>query len=91
MIANDFIQIKKVIEHVYERVLGNTDSNSTSGGNDTKPANNSVESSSYPAEDKVELLCNEQVSLLIYQSTRETLFWFIGDICSFSSNFYHIF
>ena len=114
MIANDFIQIRKVIEHVYEKVLGVLDTNSfgtlsgVNGGvgastpagsaatpTGPSPAANSLSAGSAAtpsgekglpgsavssatsmanadrqetssiAEDKVELLCNDQVSCRI--------------------------
>ena len=109
MIANDFIQIRKVIEHVYEKVLGVLDTNTyggmLSGGGgvngvgastpagsaatptgptpSTGPSNAVTGSAATPssdkglpgsaigsadrqetssiAEEKVELLCNDQV------------------------------
>lgn len=106
MIANDFIQIRKVIEHVYEKVLGVLDTNAygTLGGvnggvgastpagsvatpTGPSPVANSLSAGSAAtpsgekglpgssasattadrqetssiAEDKVELLCNDQV------------------------------
>ena len=118
MIANDFIQIRKVIEHVYEKVLGVLDTNSfgtlsgvnggvgasTPAGSAATPtgpsptANSSLSAGSAAtpsgekglpgsavssatsmanadrqetssiAEDKVELLCNDQVSRWIDNS-----------------------
>lgn len=75
LIANDFLQIRKVIEHVYEKVMcggsetgsnagsptgeshsRNTGQGSGQGGN----AANSEDSASV-AEERVELLCNDQV------------------------------
>lgn len=56
--ANDFIQIKKVQEHVYEKVLC---SGSESGSNHTEKQDEKNDLSSI-AEDKIQLLCNEKVS-----------------------------
>ena len=66
LIANDFLQIRKVIEHVYEKVMmcgGGSESGSNAGsptggggGGEAREA----ETASI-AEDKVELLCNDQV------------------------------
>jgi WD repeat-containing protein 48 len=111
LIANDFIQIRKVIEHVYEKVLGVLDTNnyggmmssgmngvgaSTPAGSAATPTgptpsgvggtsavmttgsatpssekglpgsaigNADRQETSSIAEEKVELLCNDQVSL----------------------------
>ncbi|XP_012285093.1 WD repeat-containing protein 48 [Orussus abietinus] len=71
LIANDFIQVRKVAEHVYDKVLGaGSDSGSVAGGGNTvsggSPAgertnNDSNADNSSLAEEKVELLCNDQV------------------------------
>lgn len=61
LIANDFIQVRKVAEHVLEKVLG---AGSESGSVAAGPANadketEDVQDSSSLAEEKVELLCND--------------------------------
>ncbi|XP_076056582.1 WD repeat-containing protein 48 [Oratosquilla oratoria] len=57
--ANDFIQIRKVQEHVYEKVLGGgSDAGSTSNNNDR---NDEKAETTSLAEDKVQLLCNDKV------------------------------
>lgn len=71
MIANDFIQVRKVAEHVYDKVLGaGSDSGSVAGGGNTvsggSPAGDRTNTDSNAdnsslAEEKVELLCNDQV------------------------------
>ncbi|XP_034945119.1 WD repeat-containing protein 48 [Chelonus insularis] len=71
LIANDFIQVRKVIEHVYDKVLGaGSDSGSVAGGGNTvssgSPAGDRANTDSNAdnsslAEEKVELLCNDQV------------------------------
>ncbi|CAG2060505.1 unnamed protein product, partial [Timema podura] len=64
LIANDFIQVRKVAEHVYEKVLGagsecgSVAGPSSPGTDRTDPERQEVGSI---AEDKVELLCNDQV------------------------------
>lgn len=68
LIANDFIQIKKVAEHVLEKVLNAADgpsgvangpnSSAASSGADLGAACQS--DPSQPPEARVELLCNEQ-------------------------------
>lgn len=70
LIANDFIQVRKVAEHVYDKVLGaGSDSGSVTGGNtvssgspagDRTNTDSNADNSSL-AEEKVELLCNDQV------------------------------
>nr|CAD7599540.1 unnamed protein product [Timema genevievae] len=63
LIANDFIQVRKVAEHVYEKVLGagsecgSVAGPSSPGTDRTDPERQEVGSI---AEDKVELLCNDQ-------------------------------
>ncbi|XP_071554864.1 WD repeat-containing protein 48 isoform X1 [Temnothorax nylanderi] len=71
LIANDFIQVRKVAEHVYDKVLGaGSDSGSVAGGGNTvssgSPAGDRTNTDSNAdnsslAEEKVELLCNDQV------------------------------
>ncbi|XP_042875234.1 WD repeat-containing protein 48-like [Penaeus japonicus] len=59
--ANDFIQIRKVQEHVYEKVLGGgSDAGSTTNNND-RSSDDKAETASI-AEDRVQLLCNDKVS-----------------------------
>ena len=62
------LQVRKVIEHVYEKVMGQ----GSDAGSQTATGNSTQEKSSEPekeedlssiAEEKVELLCNDQVSL----------------------------
>uniref|UniRef100_A0A182P2K0 WD repeat-containing protein 48 homolog n=1 Tax=Anopheles epiroticus TaxID=199890 RepID=A0A182P2K0_9DIPT len=64
LIANEFIQCRKVCEHVLEKVLGSDLPTSDSNGNSNSSQNNSQsdgnsESSQIPAEERIELLCNE--------------------------------
>ncbi|XP_052250140.1 WD repeat-containing protein 48-like isoform X2 [Dreissena polymorpha] len=63
--ANDMIQVRKVIEHVYEKVLGQgSDAGSqapSSGGGPSGDKADEGEDISAIAEEKVELLCNDQV------------------------------
>ncbi|CAB0033638.1 unnamed protein product [Trichogramma brassicae] len=70
LVANDFIQVRKVAEHVFDKVLGGgSDSGSVAGGNavsggspagDRNRTNSNMDISSQ-AEDKIELLCNDQI------------------------------
>lgn len=75
LIANEFIQCRKVCEHVLEKVLGadlpggGGGSSTGGGGNSNSSQNNSQsdansEGSQVPAEERIELLCNDVVSLL---------------------------
>ena len=79
LVANDFLQIRKVIEHVYEKVIcngseaGSSNAGSPTGGGggnshdrhdrererDQHAAGN--DDSGSLAEERVELLCNDQV------------------------------
>lgn len=77
LIANDFLQIRKVIEHVYEKVMcGGSETGSNAGsptadtgsgqqnsaaGNSQQNKNQNSEDSASVAEERVELLCNDQV------------------------------
>lgn len=62
--ANDFIQCKKVAEHVIEKILGEAGSGSPTGTeNDTPPTNNNANNSNV----QVELLCNDQVIIEFIQ------------------------
>ncbi|KAL4217901.1 WD repeat-containing protein 48 [Mactra antiquata] len=57
--ASDMIQVRKVIEHVYEKVLGQGSDAGSQAPNQDKC--DEMEESSVVAEEKVELLCNDQV------------------------------
>lgn len=65
LIANEFIQCRKVCEHVIDKILGAEITpgagNSNSSQNNSQSDANS-EGSQVLAEDKIELLCNEVVS-----------------------------
>lgn len=58
MIANEFIQCRKVCEHVLDKILMENPSTGNGGVNSSQ---NSDTSEQIPAEDKIELLCNEVV------------------------------
>lgn len=65
LIANEFIQCRKVCEHVLEKVLGadlpaSTGNSNSSQNNSQSDANS--EGSQVPAEERIELLCNDVVS-----------------------------
>jgi len=74
LIANDFLQIRKVIEHVYEKVIcggGGSDAGSGAGSPTGEQSSggqhggggqrDATDSSSSAAEDRVELYCNERL------------------------------
>eukprot|EP00095_Tigriopus_kingsejongensis_P000390 maker-scaffold19_size710362-snap-gene-0.20 protein:Tk00390 transcript:maker-scaffold19_size710362-snap-gene-0.20-mRNA-1 annotation:"wd repeat-containing protein 48" len=63
LIANDFLQIRKVIEHVYEKVICGSSEAGSSAGSPTgdREQQRSGEDSSSIAEERVELLCNDEV------------------------------
>uniref|UniRef100_A0A0L8G0N1 Uncharacterized protein n=1 Tax=Octopus bimaculoides TaxID=37653 RepID=A0A0L8G0N1_OCTBM len=56
--ASDVIQVRKVIEHVYEKVLGSQTANSNHEKSDGEKDSEDVTSI---AEEKVEILCNDQI------------------------------
>lgn len=65
LIANDFIQVRKVAEHVYEKVLGaGSESGSVAGPSSpgTERTDPERQETGSITEDRVELLCNDQVS-----------------------------
>ncbi len=58
------LQVRKVVEHVYEKVMGADSTpaatpNGKNGGSDAEP-----EDFSSISEEKVELLCQDQVSVM---------------------------
>ncbi|XP_023300008.1 WD repeat-containing protein 48 homolog [Lucilia cuprina] len=64
LVANEFIQCRKVCEHVLDKVLGAE--TTPSGGNASSSSQNSQsdansEGSQVPAEDRIELWCNDVV------------------------------
>lgn len=60
--ASDMIQIKKVIEHVYEKFFGSESSGTNSTpGNEREPSTVESEDISRIAHSKIELYCNDQL------------------------------
>lgn len=57
LVANDFIQCRKVAEHVVEKIVGGGDVNGTSAG-----STRGDDSTNEAPEERVELLCCDQVS-----------------------------
>ena len=74
--ASDMIYIRKVIEHVYEKVLGQgSDAGSqaaNSGSHEKEEEKEEEPPSASAAEERVELLCNDVVSLsgiIVYKNS----------------------
>lgn len=64
--ANEFIQCRKVCEHVLDKVLGSDAPINNAAANSTSSQHSDAnsESSQILAEDRVELWCNDVVSLI---------------------------
>lgn len=60
LVANDFIQCRKVAEHILDKLLGEGSSNLPGGGDadPTSPTSNGT------TVDQIELTCNDQVILI---------------------------
>ena len=83
------LQVRKVIEHVYEKVMGqgSETGSQTAGNNSTtsqeKSETEKEEDLASIAEEKVELLCNDQVSHFIeplhdiYETCNSVTFYFM--------------
>lgn len=69
LVANEFIQCRKVCEHVLDKVLGSEVQANSVGTTSTSSQNSDAnsESSQILAEDRVELWCNDVVSWLIFK------------------------
>lgn len=67
--ASDMLQVRKVMEHVYEKII-NLDNESQTGasGNNDKPSEQQKEEEDVAvlAEEKIELLCQDQVLCSLY-------------------------
>lgn len=61
--ANEFLQCRKVCEHVLDKILGADSGVNTMGSNNSQSNqnDNSSEGSQIPPEDKIELFCNNVV------------------------------
>lgn len=63
--ASDMLQVRKVMEHVYEKIINlDNESQTTSSSNNEKPEQEKEEDIAILAEEKIELLCQDQVSAL---------------------------
>lgn len=60
MVANDFIQCRKVAEHILDKLLGEGSAGSPGGGD----ADNNTPTNGMTA-DQIELMCNDQVSISV--------------------------
>lgn len=57
------LQVRKVMEHVYEKIINlDNESQTTSSSNNEKPEQEKEEDIAVLAEEKIELLCQDQVS-----------------------------
>ncbi|NP_001404765.1 WD repeat-containing protein 48 isoform 3 [Mus musculus] len=60
--ASDMLQVRKVMEHVYEKIINlDNESQTTSSSNNEKPEQEKEEDIAVLAEEKIELLCQDQV------------------------------
>ncbi|CAO2633215.1 WD repeat-containing protein 48 [Lemmus lemmus] len=60
--ASDMLQVRKVMEHVYEKIINlDNESQTTSSSNNEKPEPEKEEDIAVLAEEKIELLCQDQV------------------------------
>lgn len=64
--ASDMLQVRKVMEHVYEKIINlDNESQTTSSSNNEKAGEQEKEEDiAVLAEEKIELLCQDQVSSL---------------------------
>lgn len=63
--ASDMLQVRKVMEHVYEKIINlDNESQTTSSSNNEKPEQEKEEDIAVLAEEKIELLCQDQVRKL---------------------------
>ncbi|GAB1294815.1 WD repeat-containing protein 48 [Apodemus speciosus] len=59
--ASDMLQVRKVMEHVYEKIINlDNESQTTSSSNNEKPEQEKEEDIAVMAEEKIELLCQDQ-------------------------------
>lgn len=63
MSASDMLQVRKVMEHVYEKIINlDTESQTTSSSANDKPGEQEKEEDvAIVAEEKIELMCLDQV------------------------------
>lgn len=64
--ASDMLQVRKVMEHVYEKIINLDSESQTSGSAGEKPSEQKEEEDmAVLAEEKIELLCQDQVKPII--------------------------
>lgn len=63
--ASDMLQVRKVMEHVYEKIinLDNESQTTSSSANDKPGEQEKEEDMAMLAEEKIELMCQDQVGL----------------------------
>lgn len=76
LVANDFIQCRKVAEHVVEKIVGGGDVNGASAGGRSEQ-----DSGNDAPEERIELLCCDQVWHTICHSTCRNTFSFKTCFC----------
>lgn len=64
--ASDMLQVRKVMEHVYEKIINLDSESQTSGSAGEKPSEQKEEEDmAVLAEEKIELLCQDQVKPIV--------------------------
>lgn len=68
--ASDMLQVRKVMEHVYEKIinLDNESQTTSSSANDKPGEQEKEEDMAMLAEEKIELMCQDQVDMPSYFS-----------------------
>lgn len=64
--ASDMLQVRKVMEHVYEKIINlDNESQTTSSSTNDKPGEQEKEEDmAMLAEEKIELMCQDQVGIM---------------------------
>ena len=68
--ASDMLQVRKVMEHVYEKIinLDNESQTTSSSANDKPSEQEKEEDMAMLAEEKIELMCQDQARWLVFLS-----------------------
>lgn len=87
--ASDMLQVRKVMEHVYEKIinLDNESQTTSSSANDKPGEQEKEEDMAMLAEEKIELMCQDQVgtpSLLPHRMPPRSSFRALTLYCAFS-------
>lgn len=84
LVANEFLQCRKVCEHVLDKILGSESGVNTmiSNNSQSNQNDNSSEGSQVPPEDKIELYCNNTVGFTVKPFTlkKKTYYNFISTL-----------